>query len=147
MKNTTRFPSNVVYNADGPVVHNAKNYIVVNPEKDYSAKENNIAFFGNDALIKHLADQAEMSFMYSLICHDPVENEDMLLLESDDRSHVLRIMNRRRNIDGDFYAYHIEVRSETNVSEELRRTDDAARLSVPVEGVPVAVDCSDDLPF
>lgn len=150
MKNaySIRFPSAYAVNNDGFFVDNANNYAVVNPDEDRDGVKNEVAFFGDDALIKHLADQAEMGFMYSLICHDPVEQEDINLLTTDDRSRVLRIMNRRRNIDGDFYAYHIEVRSEVDATETLRHTDAVARLHLPVEGVPVAaVDCSDDLPF
>lgn len=147
MKNaySIRFPSIDTVNNDGFFVDNANNnYAVVNPNEDHDSAENKLAFFGDDALIKKLASQAEMNFVYSLVCHDPVENEDLNLLETDDRSLVLRIMNHRRNIDGDFYAYHIEVRSAVNFSDELRHTDDVAHpfvALVPVEDeVGVAYD-------
>lgn len=66
-------------------------------------------------------------FNYTLVCHDPIENEDLNLLNCDDRSRMLRIMKHRRNIDGDLYAYHIEVREEVNSSQELRLTDNVAK--------------------
>lgn len=73
---------------------------------------------------------------YLLWCHDPVENDNFILYETEDEDKVKKMLQCHREIDGDLYSYWID---------EVKLP---VPCSAPVEGIPVAaVDCSDDLPF
>lgn len=73
---------------------------------------------------------------YLLWCHDPVENDNFILYETDDKDKAEKMLQRRREIDGDLYSYWID---------EVKLP---APCSIPIKEIPVAaVDCSDDLPF
>jgi len=71
---------------------------------------------------------------YQVWCHDPIEHDDIVLYETGDKSKAEKVLQRRREIDGDLYSYWIEVKLP-------------APCSIPVKVPVAAVDCSDDLPF